>query len=99
MQKYEGDGPGAGIITGIGRVAGREVMIVANDATVRGGASFQMMAKKHLRAHEIAQQNKLACVLSFAKITSGRKQFTSPSVSPTVDAMFRLLGKEHFHSM
>ena len=59
---YDGEGPGAGIITGIGRVAGREVMIVANDATVKGGAYFPMTVKKHLRAQEIAQQNRLACV-------------------------------------
>jgi 3-methylcrotonyl-CoA carboxylase beta subunit len=59
---YEGDGPGAGIITGIGRVAGREVMIVANDATVKGGAYFPMTVKKHLRAQEIAQQNRLPCL-------------------------------------
>ena len=59
---YEGEAPGAGIIIGIGRVAGREVMIVANDATVKGGAYFPMTVKKHLRAQEIAQQNRLPCV-------------------------------------
>jgi len=59
---YEGEAPGAGIITGIGRVSGREVMIVANDATVKGGAYFPMTVKKHLRAQEIAQQNRLPCV-------------------------------------
>ena len=59
---YKGEAPGAGIITGIGRVAGREVMIVANDATVKGGAYFPMTVKKHLRAQEIAQQNRLPCV-------------------------------------
>ena len=50
------------MITGIGRVSGREVMIVANDATVKGGAYFPMTVKKHLRAQEIAQQNRLPCV-------------------------------------
>jgi 3-methylcrotonyl-CoA carboxylase beta subunit len=59
---YEGEAPGAGLITGIGRVHGREVMIVANDATVKGGAYFPMTVKKHLRAQEIAIQNRLACV-------------------------------------
>ncbi len=59
---YNGEAPAAGLITGIGRVSGREVMIVANDATVKGGVYFPMTVKKHLRAQEIAQQNKLACI-------------------------------------
>ncbi|MBS0410228.1 MAG: methylcrotonoyl-CoA carboxylase [Proteobacteria bacterium] len=59
---YGGEAPGAGIITGIGRVCGREVMIVANDATVKGGAYFPLTVKKHLRAQEIALQNRLPCV-------------------------------------
>jgi 3-methylcrotonyl-CoA carboxylase beta subunit len=59
---YGGDAPAAGLITGIGRVAGREVMIVANDATVKGGAYFPMTVKKHLRAQEIAHENRLPCV-------------------------------------
>ncbi|MDI1365821.1 MAG: carboxyl transferase domain-containing protein [bacterium] len=59
---YNGEAPGAGVITGIGRVSGREVMIVANDATVKGGAYFPMTVKKHLRAQEIAAQNRLPCV-------------------------------------
>ena len=59
---YNGEAPAAGVITGIGRVSGREVMIVANDATVKGGAYFPMTVKKHLRAQEIAMQNKLPCV-------------------------------------
>jgi 3-methylcrotonyl-CoA carboxylase beta subunit len=54
--------PAAGIITGIGRVAGRECMIVANDATVKGGTYFPMTVKKHLRAQEIAEQNHLPCI-------------------------------------
>jgi 3-methylcrotonyl-CoA carboxylase beta subunit len=53
---------GAGIITGIGRVAGRLVMIVANDATVKGGTYYPMTVKKHLRAQEIARENRLPCV-------------------------------------
>ncbi|MAM13915.1 MAG: methylcrotonoyl-CoA carboxylase [Rhizobiaceae bacterium] len=59
---YDGAAPGAGIIAGIGRVSGREVMIVANDATVKGGAYFPMTVKKHLRAQEIALQNQLPCI-------------------------------------
>jgi len=59
---YDGEAPGAGVITGIGRVSGREVMIVANDATVKGGAYFPMTVKKHLRAQEIALENRLPCV-------------------------------------
>ncbi len=59
---YDGEAPGAGLITGVGRVSGREVMVVANDATVKGGAYFPLTVKKHLRAQEIAQQNRLPCV-------------------------------------
>lgn len=59
---YKDEAPGAGIITGVGRVSGREVMIVANDATVKGGAYFPTTVKKHLRAQEIAMQNRLPCV-------------------------------------
>jgi 3-methylcrotonyl-CoA carboxylase beta subunit len=59
---YSDEAPGAGLIVGIGRVSGREVMIVANDATVKGGAYFPMTVKKHLRAQEIAQQNQLPCI-------------------------------------
>ncbi len=59
---YEGDAPAAGIITGIGRVHGRLVMIVANDATVKGGTYYPITAKKHLRAQEIAAENELPCV-------------------------------------
>jgi len=59
---YGGDAPAAGVIAGIGRVSGREVMIVANDATVKGGVYFPMTVKKHLRAQEIALQNRLPCV-------------------------------------
>ncbi|HEV7807504.1 MAG TPA: carboxyl transferase domain-containing protein [Solirubrobacteraceae bacterium] len=59
---YDGAAPGAGIVTGIGRVCGREVVVVANDATVKGGAYFPMTVKKHLRAQEIAQANRLPCV-------------------------------------
>lgn len=59
---YEDQAPGAGIIAGIGRVANREVMIVANDSTVKGGAYFPLTVKKHLRAQTIAMENALPCV-------------------------------------
>ena len=59
---YDDRAPCAGIITGIGRVAGREVMIVANDATVKGGTYYPMTVKKHLRAQEIAEENHLPCI-------------------------------------
>ena len=59
---YDGAAPSAGIVTGIGRVSGREVMVVANDATVKGGTYFPMTVKKHLRAQEIAAENRLPCV-------------------------------------
>jgi 3-methylcrotonyl-CoA carboxylase beta subunit len=59
---YEGEAPGAGLICGVGRVSGRDVIVVANDATVKGGAYFPMTVKKHLRAQEIALQNRLPCV-------------------------------------
>ncbi|WP_328406470.1 carboxyl transferase domain-containing protein [Nocardia sp. NBC_00403] len=59
---YGDDSPGAGIITGIGRVSGRECVIVANDATVKGGTYYPMTVKKHLRAQEIALQNQLPCL-------------------------------------
>ena len=62
FELYDGEAPGAGMITGVGRVSGREVMVVANDATVKGGAYFPLTVKKHLRAQEIAQQNRLPCV-------------------------------------
>jgi len=59
---YEDDVPGAGLVTGIGRVSGREVVIVANDATVKGGTYYPLTVKKHLRAQEIAQENRLPCI-------------------------------------
>ena len=59
---YGGEVPAAGIVTGIGRVSGRECVIVANDATVKGGTYYPMTVKKHLRAQEIARQNHLPCI-------------------------------------
>src|SRR5258708_29885575 len=59
---YNNEGPGAGIVTGIGRVSGREVLIIANDATVKGGSYFTMTVKKHLRAQQIDDENYLPCL-------------------------------------
>src|SRR6266436_1814978 len=61
-QMYDGAVPAAGIVTGIGRIAGRECVVVANDATVKGGTYFPMTVKKHLRAQEIARDNRLPCL-------------------------------------
>ncbi|MGZ4381170.1 MAG: carboxyl transferase domain-containing protein [Gaiellaceae bacterium] len=61
-EMYGGDAPGAGIVTGIGVVEGRECVIVANDATVKGGSYFPLTVKKHLRAQEVAEQNRLPCL-------------------------------------
>jgi len=59
---YGDEAPGAGMIAGIGRVSGRDCMIVANDPTVKGGAYFPLTVKKHLRAQEIARENRLPCI-------------------------------------
>lgn len=59
---YNNEAPNAGLITGIGRIQGRECMVVCNDATVKGGTYYPLTVKKHLRAQEIAQQNRLPCV-------------------------------------
>ncbi len=59
---YGGDAPGAGLIAGIGRVAGVDCMVVCNDATVKGGTYYPLTVKKHLRAQEIAEQNHLPCI-------------------------------------
>jgi len=61
-EMYDGDAPSAGIVTGIGRVCGQEAVIVANDATVKGGTYYPITVKKHLRAQEVALQNHLPCI-------------------------------------
>ena len=67
---YDNEAPGASIVTGIGRISGREAVIVANDATVKGGTYYPLTVKKHLRAQEIAIQNHLPCVYL---VDSGRR--------------------------
>lgn len=59
---YDDAAPGAGVVAGIGRIHGVECMVVANDATVKGGTYFPLTVKKHLRAQEIAESNRLPCV-------------------------------------
>jgi 3-methylcrotonyl-CoA carboxylase beta subunit/propionyl-CoA carboxylase len=61
-EMYDNEAPGAGLVTGIGRVSGREVMIVGNDATVKGGTYYPVTVKKHLRAQHIALENRLPCI-------------------------------------
>ncbi len=61
-EMYDGDAPGAGIVTGVGLVEGRRCVIVANDATVKGGTYYPVTVKKHLRAQEVALHNRLACI-------------------------------------
>ncbi len=62
LDLYNNDAPGAGLITGIGRVSGVECLIVCNDATVKGGTYYPMTVKKHLRAQEVARENRLPCI-------------------------------------
>src|SRR3954468_23768538 len=59
---YDNEAPAAGVVTGIGRVSGREVLLVANDATVKGGTYYPLTVKKHVRAQEVALHNRLPCV-------------------------------------
>src|SRR5687768_10043434 len=61
-EMYDGQAPGAGMVTGVGVVEGQECVVVANDATVKGGSYFPLTVKKHLRAQEVADQNHLPCV-------------------------------------
>jgi acetyl-CoA carboxylase carboxyltransferase component len=61
-EMYNGEAPSAGVVTGVGRVSGRESIIVANDATVKGGTYYPMTVKKHVRAQEVAEQNHLPCI-------------------------------------
>ena len=61
-EMYDNEAPGAGLVTGIGRVAGREVLIVANDATVKGGTYYPITVKKHIRAQQVALDNRLPCI-------------------------------------
>jgi 3-methylcrotonyl-CoA carboxylase beta subunit len=82
---YGGDVASAGVVTGIGRVSGRECVVVANDATVKGGSYFPMTVKKHLRAQEIALQNRLPCIYL---VDSGGANL------PTQDEVFP--DREHF---
>lgn len=78
---YPGESiPGAGIITGIGRISGRECVVVVNDATVKGGSYYPLTVKKHLRAQEIARENGLPCVYI------GEYDFSKESLSNSSDS-------------
>jgi len=85
---YQGEAPSAGLITGIGRVEGVECMIVANDATVKGGTYFPMTVKKHLRAQEIAEQNRLPCI--YLVDSGGANLPTQDEVFPDRDHFGRI---------
>ncbi len=85
LNMYEDAVPSAGIITGVGRISGRECMVIANDATVKGGSYFPLTVKKHLRAQEIAKDNHLPCVYL---VDSGGANL------PTQDEVFP--DREHF---
>ena len=84
-EMYDNQVPSAGLITGIGRISGRECMVIANDATVKGGTYFPLTVKKHLRAQEIAQENRLPCVYL---VDSGGAHL------PNQDEVFP--GRDHF---
>ncbi len=85
---YDDAAPGAGVITGIGRVAGVECLIVCNDATVKGGSYFPMTVKRHLRAQEIAQQNRLPCI--YLVDSGGANLPTQDEVFPDRDHFGRI---------
>ncbi|MDA0236146.1 MAG: methylcrotonoyl-CoA carboxylase, partial [Proteobacteria bacterium] len=85
---YDNDAPSAGVIAGIGRVQGLECMIVANDATVKGGSYFPMTVKKHLRAQEIAQANRLPCI--YLVDSGGANLPTQDEVFPDRDHFGRI---------
>ena len=88
---YDGDAPGAGLITGVGRIAGRECMLVVNDATVKGGTYYPLTVKKHLRAQEIALRRPVLN-LRFADDGGGNWQTLrlAPGAPPYVPSEFAL---------
>ncbi len=77
MDMYDNDAPGSGVITGVGRVSGVECVIVCNDATVKGGTYYPMTVKKHLRAQDVAMENRLPCIYLVDSCRNG------PRCSPT----------------
>jgi 3-methylcrotonyl-CoA carboxylase beta subunit len=77
---YEDGAPSSGIVTGLGRIEGTLCVIVANDATVKGGTYYPMTVKKHLRAQEIALENRLPCIYL---VDSGGAFLPRPTSSPT----------------
>lgn len=85
---YDGESPAAGVVAGIGRVAGREVMVVANDATVKGGVYYPLTVKKHLRAQQIAAENRLPCL--YLVDSGGANLQRQDEVFPDVDGFGRI---------
>jgi len=85
---YDNEAPGAGIIAGVGRIAGREVMVIANDSTVKGGAYFPLTVKKHLRAQAIAEENRLPCI--YLVDSGGANLPFQAQVFPDVDHFGRI---------
>ncbi len=85
---YNDEAPGAGVITGIGRVCGHECVVVANDATVKGGTYFPMTVKKHVRAQEIARENRLPCL--YLVDSGGANLPTQDEVFPDRDHFGRI---------
>src|SRR5436853_2397076 len=88
LDMYANDAPGAGLIAGVGRVAGVDCMVVCNDATVKGGTYYPMTVKKHLRAQEIAQQNRLPCI--YLVDSGGANLPTQDEVFPDRDHFGRI---------
>jgi len=85
---YDDESPGAGIITGIGRIAGRECVVVCNDPTVKGGTYYPVTIKKHLRAQRVAEENRLPCV--YLVDSGGAHLPSQDEVFPDVDHFGRI---------
>src|SRR5260370_1099125 len=80
LDMYDNEAPGSGVITGVGRVSGVECVIVCNDATVKGGTYYAMTVKKHLRAQEVAMENRLPCLYLVDSVGANLPQW--PEVVP-----------------
>ena len=106
---YGGDVHSASIVTGVGRVAGRECVIVANDATIKGGTYYPLTVKKHLRAQDIARQNRLPCIYMVdsggaflpqqEEIFPDERQFRPHLLQPGADVVARHPADRHRHGI
>ena len=92
---YGEEVPSAGIVTGIGVIHGREVMVVANDATVKGGTYYPLTVKKHLRAQEVALENRLPCI--YLVDSGGAYLPLQAEVFPDRESVLKLIGTETHH--